>query len=481
MSAIVGLNWLFLILGAVPALIAFPRTAWTAVLFSGLYVIGFQLLPRSLLRRPVWREGAVIVASALTASSMSLAGGFDSAFLLLAITPIILAALMGGYRLGFATAGLSAGILVVIETSRVTIDYGAVVSWVGLVTLVAGTFGLARRLLLEAMERVEALTEMTAVTGARLEQLENTNSLLNRLVALTDSDELSANNIGEATLSTVRSAVPFEAAEIYMINDGTPLLMAATGVPTGVSEAIVIETGSRRLGELRLFLDRPLTDRQRSVIDELLTPTAISFANIMLVERIAANAIRDERLRVARELHDGIGPGLAALGLAMDLAAMGSRGAIEEQLIALRASVTDLVTDVRSAVEDLREVSETSTLAAITQLVDDTDQAVNVELVEHAPIPGQRGENITAIAIEAIRNAVTHATDSRITVTGVIEGNRGRIRVKDDGPGFDPAAVPDGRFGLVGMHERAAAADATISIHSVSGSGTSIDIEWVPQ
>lgn len=482
MAVIVGLNWLFLILGSVPALIQFPRSAWPAIVLSGVYVVAFQLLPRRLLlRRPIWSEGAAVIATGLTAAAMTLTGSFESSFLLLAITPVMLAALFGGYRLGFATAALSAGILIAVSVPLQRLNYPSLVSWLGLLLLVAATFGLARRLLLEAMDHVEALTEITAETGARLEQLENTNVLLTRLVELTGSDELSAATVGAATVATIRAAVPFDGAEIYMLTNKVLTLVATSGTPTRHSTVVDIETPIRKVGELRLFTDRPPTDRQIEVMRDLLAPTAVSFANISMLEEIAADAIRDERLRVARELHDGIGPGLAALGLAMDVAAMGTKGALEEQLVALRSSVTGLVTDMRSAVEDLRTDPNRSTLSAIRRELIGAAPPAKITLTEATLIPQERRDNITAIALEAIRNARTHNPAAAITVTGEIDGPRGWIRIEDAGAGFDPVAAHKGRFGIVGMHERAEASGATISIESSPDTGTTVIIEWEPQ
>ena len=481
MAVIAGLNWLFLVLGSVAALIQFPRSAWPAMMLGGIYVVAFQLLPRRLLLRPIWREGAAVIATGLTASAMSLTGSFESSFLLLAITPVMLAALFGGYRLGFATAALSAGILIAVNVPLQQLNYPSLVSWLGLLLLVAATFGLARRLILEAMDHVEALTEITAETGARLEQLENTNVLLTQLVALTGSDDLSAANVGEASLATIRSAVPFDGAEMYMLTNDELTMVATSGTPSVHQTIIGIDTPLRSVGELHLFTARPLTDRQIEVVNELLVPTAVSFINISLLEEIAADAIRDERLRVARELHDGIGPGLAALGLAMDVAAMGTRGALEDQLVSLRSSVTDLVTDMRSAVEDLRTDPNRSTLSAIRRELIGATPPAKIALTEVELIPPEHRDNITAIALEAIRNARTHNPAASIAVTGVIEGTRGRIRIEDAGGGFDPAATHEGRFGIVGMHERAEAAGATVSIKSTPKTGTTVVIEWEPQ
>ncbi|MDH5503640.1 MAG: histidine kinase [Acidimicrobiia bacterium] len=482
MAVIAGLNWLFLILGSVTALIQFPGSAWPAMILAGIYVVAFQLLPRRLLLMPIWREGAAVIATGLTAAAMSFTGSFQSSFLLLAITPVMLAALFGGYRLGFATAGLSAGILIAVSVPMQQISYSGLGSWLGLLLLVAATFGLARRLILEAMDHVEALTEITAETGARLEQLENTNVLLTKLVALTGSDELSAATVGEASLNTIRSAVPFDGAEMFMLTNDQLVLVATSGTASEYSTTISIKTPLlRTIGELHLFTSRPLTDRQLEVVDELLASTAVSFTNIAMLEEIAANAIRDERLRVARELHDGLGPGLASLGLAIDVAAMGSRGALEDQLVSLRSSVTDLVTDMRSAVEDLRTDPNSSTLSAIRRELIGATPPAKISLAETELIPPDRRDNITAIALEAIRNARTHNSVAEIAVTGHINGTRGHIRIEDAGVGFDPAAPHEGRFGIVGMHERAEAAGATVRIESTPETGTTVIIEWEPQ
>jgi signal transduction histidine kinase len=48
--------------------------------------------------------------------------------------------------------------------------------------------------------------------------------------------------------------------------------------------------------------------------------------------------------------------------------------------------------------------------------------------------------------------------------------------VEDDGTGFDPAAVPSGRFGLVGMSERARLLGGTLRLESSPGAGTVIDV-----
>ena len=479
-GVISGLNWLFLILGSVTAYIQLPETAPTAITLGAIYTVALHLMPQRLLRSPVWREATALGATALTTATVVITGNFDSGFLLLALTPVMLAALVGGYRLGIATAGLSGGILVAVTLSSQAPDYGGGAVWVGLVLLVAATFGLARGLMLEAMERVEVLTHLSATTGARLEHLENANILLTKLVELADADDLSPSNIATATLEGIRSAVPFNGASVYMKTGTGEISVADSGTATGSRTVVPIATSRRQIGALHLYSDRPLTERQLEVVRDLLSPTAVGFTNVELIEKIASAAIRDERQRIARELHDGIGPGLAALGLAIDVAAIDGQGAIEDQLRDLRSSVTDLVTDVRGAVTELRSGETASTTRRVQDATADAQMAVTIDIAESTPVPGHRGEGLNAIIVEALRNALRHSQAATLTVSGQIDGQDGRVLIADDGIGFDPDGTYWGHFGIMGMRERAADAGASLSIDSSPTRGTTILLEWKP-
>lgn len=480
-AALSGLNWLFLTLGSIGALLGYPSTGWVAIGSATVYVLGFQVLPRDRLRSPIWREVTALIATIAATAAVVLTGGFESPFQLLAITPVMVAALTGGYRLGFATAGLSAAMIIAFEVPTEDFSYTESIAWLGLLFLVAATFSFSRRLLIEATERVEALTQMTAATGARLEQLENTNILLRNLVTLADPTDLTPSAIGAVTLESIRSAVPNQGAEIYMQTDETPILVASAGLTDGTETIVPIAASGRAMGSAHIFTDRSLTQRQIAVVSELLLPTAVAFNNAALVEEIAATAIRDERLRVARELHDGFGPNLAALGLAIDVAAMNERGEMAGQLTTLRESVTNLVTDVRSVVANLRSDHAVTALKRIRQAISGAQTSVTLDLIELEPIPETRGDDIIAIIVEAIRNALIHSECTQLTISGFIEGDRGRALVTDNGIGFNPENTFAGHYGIVGMHERAKHAGANLSIDSTPMNGTTVLIQWHPR
>jgi signal transduction histidine kinase len=77
-------------------------------------------------------------------------------------------------------------------------------------------------------------------------------------------------------------------------------------------------------------------------------------------------------------------------------------------------------------------------------------------------------------------NAVRHAEANTVRVTLAAAAGRGvRIAVTDDGKGFDPGAVTKG-FGLAGLHDRASAINAELTIVSEPGAGTEVIATWSP-
>jgi signal transduction histidine kinase len=230
-----------------------------------------------------------------------------------------------------------------------------------------------------------------------------------------------------------------------------------------------------------LAAPRVLSQTEIDGIEQSLRPLALAFSNAQLLQGIARKAISEERSRIARELHDELGPSLASLGLGIDLAMVQNPPdqPLADQLTHLRRSVSFLVDDIRKTVADLRAEPEPSLSTALTEQVGkiapQPDVAVDVE--ERRPPRPSIAQELTAIVTEAIRNAAKHANAGAITVRGVVDFDRGWITISDDGQGFDPSKQPDGHYGLVGMKERAAKIGGTLDVKS-GQAGTTISIEW---
>jgi signal transduction histidine kinase len=82
---------------------------------------------------------------------------------------------------------------------------------------------------------------------------------------------------------------------------------------------------------------------------------------------------------------------------------------------------------------------------------------------------------------ETLNNVGKHAGASRVTVSLAAENGSVRLRINDDGVGFDPVVasrlLTEGHFGLAGMRERVEMVGGHLSIDSAPGQGTTVDVE----
>jgi signal transduction histidine kinase len=200
------------------------------------------------------------------------------------------------------------------------------------------------------------------------------------------------------------------------------------------------------------------------VIDELVVPAAISYVDVLLSRVSDAN--RDERRRVARDLHDhtshGIGAAMQGLDLALHLLETG-RPLDPTRLRATRQLLLDTLNDVRSLATRLRDMVGVRTLAqALQEYLDFTvpiglAATLTEEGEEAVVLPSHVKEECYLIVREAIRNSLVHARGAtRLTVTLRVAEALLTAVVEDDGAGFDPAAVDTTRtVGLASLRERA--------------------------
>ena len=482
MRVVTGLGWLALIVATVGTISDLGISTETvgAALLSGAYVIGIQTMPSAWIRRKGATTILVSMGTVLTSVSASLTGGFDSPYVLLVTTPIIIGAMTGGARIALAAVALAVATVTVSGGGASSVEQ--IFSWTGLQMLVATTFAFARRLIVEALEEASLMTLVSAETGAQLERLQHTNKLLQELSGMTYASELDAVAIGEAALESVRSTVPYRAAAFTFFDSTGPILLARKGVLSQATE-LPLSANGHQVARLQISTDQPLTARQTTGLQELLAPACVALTNILLLQDIAKTAISEERLRVARELHDGIGPELAALGLAIDIAAMqSSPGSTPEHAMRdMRSTVTRLVREVRSTVADLRSGDDRSVASLLQDLTEEIPELAG-KLTSDVKEAGEARPfvaiEINAIITESIRNALRHANASQVNVRGFVARTHGNITISDNGHGYNPDEIPSGHFGVIGMKERAATISGTLAIESIPGRGTEVTVRW---
>jgi signal transduction histidine kinase len=197
-------------------------------------------------------------------------------------------------------------------------------------------------------------------------------------------------------------------------------------------------------------------------------------------------AILSERNRLAREIHDTLAQGLTATSVQLRLARRHLNGASESVSRHLNNALTlvrDSLQEARNSIWNMRaHVLETGDLCTalegmLKQMAEGTDTASSFEVtgVAHRLAPVVEN-NILRIGQEAISNAAKHSAARRIKVKLNFEERLFRLRVADDGCGFDPRHPPptDGGLGLMGMRERAAGMNGELDIRSSPGKGSEV-------
>jgi signal transduction histidine kinase len=224
------------------------------------------------------------------------------------------------------------------------------------------------------------------------------------------------------------------------------------------------------------------TDARR--LETLAAYAGVAIANAELYAQSQRLAVVEERNRVARELHDAATQTLFSLVLAARAAALSTRDEdARAAILGFEERTTSALQELRGLVHALRPKSlERDGLAAT--LSDHADALrtsgarVVVDAAEGVRLPLDSEHALLRIAQEALHNALRHAPGSSIHVTLRAGTRTVTLRVHDDGPGFDPAALPRTRrgMGLATMRERAEEIGARLDIRARAGAGTTVTV-----
>jgi signal transduction histidine kinase len=187
---------------------------------------------------------------------------------------------------------------------------------------------------------------------------------------------------------------------------------------------------------------------------------------------VTASTISDfdeERLRIARELHDVISYGFATIslqaGAAVQIIDQKPQQAVEA-LQAIKLASRDALEELRGILGLLRHSDGSSAaptgLERLDSLIQTTTKAgvpTRLELSgRHHPLPSSISRAAYRIVQEALANVLRHAGRASATVSVAHEGDRLLITVEDDGAGPEAALETSGSgFGILGMRERALA------------------------
>lgn len=218
----------------------------------------------------------------------------------------------------------------------------------------------------------------------------------------------------------------------------------------------------------------------RSLSSNRMLERKLDQANEVIKEMVK----REERLRIARDLHDTMGHTLSLITLKSQLveklAAKDPERAQAEAREIQRTSRAAL-RQVRELVSEMRAVSVAEELTEAGEMLRTAEIALEVEGDVSLAGVSDLTQNILSLCIkEAVTNIVKHSGADRCRIIIAITEGNVRITIEDNGAGLKPADGADGEYragnGLKGMAERLSLIDGSLSLNSGGSQGTSLSV-----
>jgi signal transduction histidine kinase len=266
----------------------------------------------------------------------------------------------------------------------------------------------------------------------------------------------------------------------------------------GATLAVPLPSGEQLLGVLTLEEKRSgdlYTQEDVELLTTLAQSAALALENARLhEERIAllrqqlirvTTAQEEERQRIARELHDGVGPALASLNIRLRTA----RKLLERDRHPVAGEIEELAEQARLSIRDIRRLIYDLRPAALDELglapalreyaaryQEEQGLAMTLALPEdNERLPAPLETALFRIVQEALNNVARHARARRVEVTMTRAEGRVTLQVTDDGRGFDPQAPrSEMHLGLWSMRERVEQLGGKFEVESAPGEGTTV-------
>jgi two-component system, NarL family, nitrate/nitrite sensor histidine kinase NarX len=222
--------------------------------------------------------------------------------------------------------------------------------------------------------------------------------------------------------------------------------------------------------------------REEAILSHLAEQAALTIENERIFLLLEYNAVVQERMRLAREIHDGLAQTLAFLKMKtsqmQSYLSQGDMSRLSQVLQQHYQVLTDAYLDTRQAIDNLRQSTQQGLIHWIEQTAVDFETANgmsierNLEPPEHEFSPEVYAQLIRIVQ-EALSNVRKHARAQRVWISLRHWNGDLILEIGDDGEGFTPEDVPElTRYGLRGMRERAEFIGADFQIISQPRQGT---------
>jgi len=528
-------RWLSLI-PAILSLAAGDRQAISggAILAASLVNLFITLRPVQLnawLRRSPW---LLLLDLSFCAALAAATGGWGTPYYLYAFSPLLAAAFFFGMRGALLSAAGTAFLFVAAGLGRADQSWQRLIAQIVGFFLIAGTFGYATTLL----KRLQAShSELDRVHR----DLEIIHSLTLSLQSASD-----VNEVEERVLTAVTADLGFPQAVVALVDQNERVITAWLGrardghalfagglphparVPLAPEGGVIAEClldGQTRLatrdlrtsnehvnrylggGPYHLF---PMLLREHPVgvllvdasdggdparlrsLESIASQAAIAVGTTMLcIDRAQRLAIQDERVRIARDIHDTVSQSLFGLVYSLDACARllpEQPEMVKSELGNLRRLAEDTRAEVRQSILDIwpseltAERFESDLRRYATEMCRGSELKVAIAIRgDFARMSGRVKRGLYRIAQEAVNNIVRHAAAREARICLDTLDGQAMLVVRDDGRGFDlrlalARAFNREHFGLRGIQDRVGSLGGLNEILSLPGAGTTI---WV--
>ncbi|MBS2939896.1 sensor histidine kinase [Nocardioides sp. J2M5] len=427
---------------------------------------------RTQLRWLLW-AGVMCVLMVLASATLSVGGTVTTVLLDLAVAALAVSVTVGLVRPGWGDVDA------LVAWTLTTAAVAVVVVAVDLAVLAAGTSLLGDRLDEREVTVVVLLLAVVVygplrtwlgglvrrvLLGGRGDRYGAVSGLAARLETTHGVDELLP-----ALAAAVAETFKVQHVRVEVLAPDGGLLSAAHGTPPAEVQQVDIAYQGEPVGRLVLPVDgfrSMLSHRDRGLLVDLVRQAAIAIRAGLLAEELQDSRERlvlgreEDRRRIRRDLHDGLGPALGGVALRLQAAgnAIGDDPDRARELVELaRAEVRDALDDVRRLVHDLRPpaLDDLGLDAAVRQQAErlGAEVAVEVRTDGTAGLPAAVEVAAYRIVSEALANVVRHARATRADVC--LEGGATALTVvvADDGRGIAPEVSAG--VGLLSLRERA--------------------------
>jgi two-component system NarL family sensor kinase len=261
--------------------------------------------------------------------------------------------------------------------------------------------------------------------------------------------------------------------------------------------SVPIYAGDTRMGVLNVASEdwRELKTEELQLLHIISDQIGLAIQRAHLSAEHTRSATRlatiEERNRLAREIHDTLAQGLAAITLQLETAdaltqtrPQRAQEAIQRALVLARSNLEEArrsVLDLRAAPLQNHTLPEAlATLVASSEQIDGApDIQFSAQPATGFPVLPARVEvALYRIAQEALENIRKHSQARHVLLKIGADENRVHMTIQDDGQGFDPETmarnVEQGHYGVAGMNERVKLLGGSFCIQSEPGEGTMI-------